>query len=198
MKTGLFSFFRLKSYVFRFSSPCYPSPSFQSYRLGDYAQALETYNTLLSTSNPALEEYSDIQTNIAATETNLNFIQSGFQSSIHSLPPHQRGQKLEEAPLPSLTQTHATATDTNVGATDVAADTQLKPKPPRKSRLPKGVVPGVTPPPDPERWIKKSERTRVEGHGRKKKAGGGGATQGSTATEHTTGKSGSSKGKKKK
>ncbi|KIM26933.1 hypothetical protein M408DRAFT_330302 [Serendipita vermifera MAFF 305830] len=171
-----------------------------SYRLGDYAVALETYNTLLSTSNPALEEYSDIQTNIAATDTNLNFLQTGFQSSIHSLPPNLRGQKLEEAPLPALTQTHVTTTDATAGVADANVDNQpAKPKPPRKSRVPKGVVPGVTPPPDPERWIKKSERTRVEGPGRKKKAGGGGATQGSTAPEQTSGKTGgSNKGKKKK
>lgn len=91
-------------------------------------------------------------------------------------------------------------TDASAGVPDANTDNQpLKPKPPRKSRVPKGVVPGVTPPPDPERWIKKSERTRVEGHGRKKKAGGGGATQGSTAPEHSGGKpAGSSKGKKKK
>jgi signal recognition particle subunit SRP72 len=171
----------------------------QSYRLGDYAQALDTYNTLLSTSNPALEEYSDIQTNIAATETNLNFLQTGFQSSIHSLPAHSRGQKLEDMPLPSLTHAHVTAKDSDANPGANAASAEIlppKPKPARKSRVPKGVVPGVTPPPDPERWIKKSERTRVEGHGRKKKAGGG-ATQGSTAPEQAK-SGGQNRGKKKK
>lgn len=61
----------------------------------------------------------------------------------------------------------------------------------RKSRVPKGVIPGVTPPPDPERWIKKSERTNVA-VGKKKK---GGATQGSTHVEQPKGGGG---GKKKK
>ena len=46
----------------------------------------------------------------------------------------------------------------------------------RKKRVPKGVIPGVTPPPDPERWLKKSERSSF-GSSRKRK-GGGGATQG--------------------
>jgi signal recognition particle subunit SRP72 len=87
--------------------------------------------------------------------------------------------------------------NTNPGAKDANADDQpRKPKTPRKSRVPKGVVPGVTPAPDPERWIKKSERTRVEGYGRKKKAGGG-ATQGSTAPEQAK-SGGQGKGKKKK
>lgn len=80
----------------------------------------------------------------------------------------------------------------------------------RMKRVPKGVVPGVTPPPDPERWIKKSERsTFTQGAGRRRKAGGGGggATQGSTAVEQpgATGAGAASshsakggKGKKKK
>lgn len=177
------------------------SPIFwQSYRLGEYARALDIYTTLLSTSNPALEEYSDIQTNIAATETNLTFLQTGFQSSIHSLPAHLRGQRLEDTPLPPLTQTHVTAIGANAGTGVNDANTENpppKPKSPRKSRVPKGIIPGVSPPPDPERWIKKSERTRVEGHGKKKK-GGGGATQGSTSAPQQAKPGGQSKGKKKK
>jgi signal recognition particle subunit SRP72 len=71
----------------------------------------------------------------------------------------------------------------------------------RLSRVPKGVVPGVTPPPDPERWIKKSERTNI-GHtaGKRRKAAGGGATQGSlaeTVSGHATKSSGAKHRKKK-
>ena len=47
----------------------------------------------------------------------------------------------------------------------------------RTKRVPKGVVPGVSPPPDPERWLKKSERTTYA-HGKKRRGAGGGATQG--------------------
>lgn len=79
------------------------------------------------------------------------------------------------------------------------------------SRVPAGVVPGVTPPPDPERWLKKSERSTF-GMGRKRKgAGGGGATQGSSALDIQSGapggavsghagksSGGGGKGKKKK
>jgi signal recognition particle subunit SRP72 len=72
-------------------------------------------------------------------------------------------------------------------------------------RLPKGVVLGVTPPPDPERWLKKSERTNFGQRRRKGGAGGGGggATQGSAAdvpaaVESGKGGSGNAKGKGKK
>ncbi|PVG00414.1 hypothetical protein CPB86DRAFT_782756 [Serendipita vermifera] len=170
-----------------------------NYRLGRYAEALEIYNDLLASSSPSLEEYSDIQTNILATETNLNFLQSGFLTAIHQLPPLPRGQTLEDTPLPSLNPTHGHSVAEVAAATEVDAQPP-KPKPPRKSRVPKGVIPGVTPPPDPERWIKKSERTQVQtgGHGKKKKAGGG-ATQGSTvAVEQGQKSGGGGKGKKKK
>jgi signal recognition particle subunit SRP72 len=75
----------------------------------------------------------------------------------------------------------------------------------RARRVPEGVVPGVTPPPDPERWLKKSERSTFQ-QARGKRKGGGGATQGivegvggSTTGGH--GRSGAhahGKGKKKK
>jgi signal recognition particle subunit SRP72 len=79
------------------------------------------------------------------------------------------------------------------------------PKKVRMSRVPKGVIPGVTPPPDPERWLKKSERSTF-GQGKKKKGaggGGGGATQGSVETPTPAGRTGTAptaknKGKKKK
>ena len=52
----------------------------------------------------------------------------------------------------------------------------------RMKRVPKGVIPGVTPAPDPERWLKKSERTNYgQGNYRKRKGVGGGATQGAVA-----------------
>jgi signal recognition particle subunit SRP72 len=74
------------------------------------------------------------------------------------------------------------------------------------SRVPKGVVPGVTPPPDPERWLKKSERSTF-GQGRKRRGGGGGGgTQGSTVESAASGAAAggashsvkTGKGKKKK
>jgi len=73
----------------------------------------------------------------------------------------------------------------------------------RKKRVPKGVIPGVTPPPDPERWLKKSERTNTfTQSGKRRKAGGGGATQGIVEPTNTpstqSGKTGGVKGKKKK
>jgi signal recognition particle subunit SRP72 len=74
----------------------------------------------------------------------------------------------------------------------------------RKSRVPAGVTPGVTPPPDPERWLKKSERSTF-GLGKRRKGGSGGASQGVTPLDAATGptatntpKSSGVKGRKKK
>lgn len=92
------------------------------------------------------------------------------------------------------------AADKALVPTTAAATTPSKKT--RSSRVPKGVIPGVTPPPDPERWLKKSERTNflhnTGGKGRKK--GGGGATQGSlnTTAEATSGGKSGGKAKKKR
>lgn len=53
----------------------------------------------------------------------------------------------------------------------------IAPRKVRARRVPKGVVPGVTPPPDPERWLKKTERSTYHPG---KKRGRTGATQGFT------------------
>jgi signal recognition particle subunit SRP72 len=73
----------------------------------------------------------------------------------------------------------------------------------RKKRVPKGVIPGVTPPPDPERWLKKSERTNAFNQSGKKRKAGGGATQGivestSPPSTQTAKAGGGGKGRKKK
>jgi len=109
---------------------------------------------------------------------------------------------LESNPPPAL----PTAGSSNVpAAVTTEMDTGSKPpvKPVRKKRVPRGVIPGVTPPPDPERWLKKSERTNAFNQsGKKRKTGGGGATQGvveSTNPSTLSGKTGGGgKGKKKK
>lgn len=83
-------------------------------------------------------------------------------------------------------------------------NTKPIPKKVRMRRVPAGVIPGVTPPPDPERWIKKSERSTFN-LGRKRKGAGGGATQGA-AVDTVPAQSGvsnqpsksSGKGKKRK
>lgn len=77
----------------------------------------------------------------------------------------------------------------------------VKEKKVRTKRIPKSVVLGSTPLPDPERWLKKSERSTF-GMGKRKKAGGGGATQGSVESGPPGGASGGGKsggkGRKKK
>lgn len=104
---------------------------------------------------------------------------------------------IETAPPPqpssSITATIAAA---------VQAGPAVREKKVRTKRIPKGVVLGVTPPPDPERWLKKSERSTF-GQGKRRKAGGG-ATQGSAVDSGPAGgapghggKSGG-KGKRKK
>ena len=66
----------------------------------------------------------------------------------------------------------------------------------RARRVPKGVIPGVTPPPDPERWLKKSERSTFQQTLGKKK--GGGATQGIVDAGSTLTAGGQNKGGKAK
>jgi signal recognition particle subunit SRP72 len=60
----------------------------------------------------------------------------------------------------------------------------------RLRRVPKGITPGVTPAPDPERWIKKSERTSYQsGYGKKRRGAAGygaGATQGVSLERETS------------
>jgi len=117
-----------------------------------------------------------------AAQLHLDFLTSGYLRSLDSLPASVVNS-LETAPPPaapgSSTAIHSAAA---VSAQAPATVEPPKQKKTRISRVPKGVVPGVTPPPDPERWIKRSERSTFgQGQGRRRKTGGGGATQGSTA-----------------
>lgn len=113
---------------------------------------------------------------------------------------------IETAPPPAQHQSSsaAPAAATSVMLADKLAVAQSIKKV-RKSRVPAGVIPGVTPSPDPERWLKKSERSTF-GQGRRRKGpggGGGGATQGSASVDMASASAtqpvkSSSKGKKKK
>jgi signal recognition particle subunit SRP72 len=89
---------------------------------------------------------------------------------------HEAGldvSRLEAAP-PALTSASV------LPSVAAAATVQSAGRPVRKSRIPKHVVLGVTPPPDPERWLKKRDRAREVRKSKKgKKEGmGAGATQG--------------------
>lgn len=150
------------------------------------------------------EEQSDILTNLQASQSHLDFINTGFLRALDSLP-SSITSTLETAPPPHLLSMAVPQTS---DSTTVNASTGLNsrpvPKKVRMSRVPAGVIPGVTPAPDPERWLKKSERSTY-GQGKKRKGpGGGGATQGSasvdspvTTISHPS-KTGGGKGKKKR
>ncbi|KAJ7216746.1 hypothetical protein B0H12DRAFT_1154129 [Mycena haematopus] len=152
-----------------------------NYREGAYQAAFDIYNELLDSAPVSVpryttaEEQADILTNIQAASAHLDFINTNFLHSLDALTTTAQAQ-LEDAPPPTVAATHAP-----LAAVSAAPDSQAPPKE-RKVRLPKGVVLGVTPPPDPERWLKKSERSTF-GQRRRKGAGGGGggATQGSAA-----------------
>ncbi|PCH35501.1 hypothetical protein WOLCODRAFT_139916 [Wolfiporia cocos MD-104 SS10] len=164
-----------------------------AYREGGYQSAFDLYNTLLDTAEPHSEEHADILTNLSAAQAHLDFVTSGFQASLASLP-SDVADTLESAPPP--------AAHPLVSATYVPSVADAKPTPrekkPRARRIPKGVVLGVTPLPDPERWLKKSERSSAHAHGKKRGRGaGGGATQGIVENVPTSGAGGSAKGKKK-
>lgn len=167
-----------------------------AYREGSYQAAFDLYNQLLDTSEPSSDEHADILTNLEAAQKHLEFIESGYLRALDDLPASVTGD-LESAPPPQPPS--AAATLANALASQDAGAAK-KEKKVRLKRVPKGVVLGVTPPPDPERWLKKSERSTFNTGGKRKK-GGGGATQGiveSSAPAASHGGKGGSKGKKKK
>ena len=117
--------------------------------------------------------------------------------------PNSIASTLESAPPPVLFQ--STSVLASVEEPAKKPETGEITKKVRAKRVPKGVVPGVSPLPDPERWLKKSERTTYT-QGKKRRGAGGGATQGATvgaetvpvSTTHGGRASGKGKGGKKK
>ncbi|KAJ8501684.1 hypothetical protein ONZ51_g433 [Trametes cubensis] len=172
-----------------------------AYRQGSYQSAVDLYNQLLDTAEPDSEEQSDILTNLEAAQKHLDFIESGFLHALDALPT-SISNSLQTAPPPQQQPATALASvaAASAPARDAADDATKRPKKVRMKRVPKGVVPGVTPPPDPERWLKKSERSTFANRRRR---GGGGATQGvveaagSGAGQSAKG-AGGPKGKRKK
>ncbi|KAG8952443.1 hypothetical protein FRC04_004503 [Tulasnella sp. 424] len=156
------------------------------YRQTDYEGAKEIYNELLDTIAEETEEHPDLLTNLNATQAHLDFLSSGYLAALNSL--DISVGVLEDTgapPLPGsgVTSSLSTALQQSKSTATTEA-TPAAPNPPRPSRLPKHVILGVTPMPDPERWLKKRERTTVQGGGRGGKKGrrkegmGVGATQG--------------------
>ncbi|KAI8978171.1 hypothetical protein BD414DRAFT_494772 [Trametes punicea] len=172
-----------------------------AYRQGSYQTAADLYNQLLDTAEPDSEEQSDILTNLEAAQKHLDFINSGFLHVLDALP-SAVSNSLLTAPPPQQQPVSALASVAAVSASapGSAEDAAKRPKKVRMKRVPKGVIPGVTPPPDPERWLKKSERSTFT---TKRRRGGGGATQGVVEPVGSVpgpgGKgAGSAKGKRKK
>ncbi|KAI6043520.1 hypothetical protein EDC04DRAFT_2562689 [Pisolithus marmoratus] len=173
-----------------------------NYRLGSYQTSLELYNELLETADPQSEEYSDVLTNLTASQKHLDFMNMGFLHALDGLPTSVVSA-IETLPPPTSHPTQVLLESHS------AQNKQSEEEPPvtrtkkvRMKRVPKGVIPGITPPPDPERWLKKSERSNYN-QGKKRKGVGGGATQGVVADNvhppPSAGRTGgTSKGKKKK
>jgi len=171
-----------------------------SYRQGSYQNAFDLYNQLLDTVESHSDEQADILTNLEAAQKHLDFVNSGFLHALDTLPASLT-KNLESNQPP--TQPTLSAPVSHLQIADVDAGREPLVKTVRKRRVPKGVVPGVTPPPDPERWLKKSERaSSFAQSGKRKKAGGGGAMQGtvesSSPVPSQAGKSGGGKAKRKK
>ncbi|KAK7691524.1 hypothetical protein QCA50_004923 [Cerrena zonata] len=174
-----------------------------NYRQGSYQKAFDLYNELLDTTEPDTEEHSDILTNLEAAQKHLDFINQDYLRSLDVLPASLTST-IESAPPPPPPQPSSAL---QAASSSAPFDEQKRPVAPKKvrvKRVPAGVVPGVTPPPDPERWLKKSERSTFHaGGGHKKRKGGGGATQGVVESVHPSSSGGSTpggkgKGKKKK
>lgn len=154
-----------------------------NYRQGNFQTAFDLYNQLLDTAEPQSEEHSDILTNLQASQKHLEFINTGYMRGLDDLPVSIR-TSLESAPPPqpaSLITAQIQAPGNLIHAEDSTPGKAVKKV--RMSRVPTGVIPGVTPPPDPERWLKKSERSTFAQGGRRRKGAGGGATQGSATPE---------------
>jgi signal recognition particle subunit SRP72 len=136
----------------------------------------------------------------------MDFINKDFLRALDSLPTSVT-TSLESShppiqPSASIATTHILPT---IVSGDPPNDIAKKVNKVRMGRVPAGVVPGVTPPPDPERWLKKSERSITLQGKRRKGGGGGGATQGSVESTPAGGAPPSrnvggshSKGKKRK
>ncbi len=141
-------------------------------------------------------------TNLQAAQKHLDFINNDYLRAIDALPATITSA-IETAPPPALASSIPTASSSSAQQPQPSAVPTEKPKKVRISRVPPGVTPGVTPPPDPERWLKKSERSTYN-QGRRRRGGGGGATQGSAASDvpvsggASAHKSGGGKGKRKK
>lgn len=126
------------------------------------------------------EEHTDILTNLTAAQKHLDFINTEYLRALDAALPTAVTSTLEMNPPPMHPSANIPATVIASSSAAPAPPAELPAKKPRASRVPKGVIPGVTPPPDPERWLKKTERSTF-GQGRKRRGGGGGGgTQGST------------------
>lgn len=124
------------------------------------------------------DEQADILTNLEAAQKHLDFVNTGFLHALDALPASVT-KDLENNPPPAQPTSSVAISEAPAGAAEIS--TKPAPKAVRKKRVPKGVTPGVTPPPDPERWLKKSERSTTFQVGKRRKAGGGGgATQGAS------------------
>ncbi|KAF9067953.1 hypothetical protein BDP27DRAFT_1383809 [Rhodocollybia butyracea] len=172
-----------------------------NYRLGNYQLAYDVYLQLLDSSDPSSEEHHDIQTNLDAAQTYLDFINSGYVEAMNA---SVSARDIENIPPPTLPST-SLATATAGPSTHKGPAVVEEKKKVRAKRVPKGVIPGVTPPPDPERWIKKSQRTTRPGKKSKvRDARSTGATQGFTTEPPPApivgniGGAGAAKGRKKK
>ncbi|KAG2090736.1 uncharacterized protein F5147DRAFT_724384 [Suillus discolor] len=147
-----------------------------SYRQGSYQSSLDIYNELLETADHSSDEHADILTNLPASQSHQDFITTTFMQAMSQLP-SSIASTLESAPPPVLSQPASILAPVEEPTKKPeAVETKKKL---RTKRVPKGIIPGVSPPPDPERWLKKSERTSYT-QGKKRRGAGGGATQGAT------------------
>ncbi|KAI5987625.1 hypothetical protein EDD15DRAFT_2292095 [Pisolithus albus] len=188
-----------------------------NYRQGSYQTSLELYSELLETADPVRfclsrvsthnihrcisqqsEEYSDVLTNFTASQKHLDFINTGFLHALDELPASVVSA-IETLPPPTSHPAQVAVESHSTLNKELEEEPVVtKAKKVRMKRVPKGVIPGVTPP-DPERWLKKSERSNYN-QGKKRKGIGGGTTQGVVADNAPppSGAGKTSKGKKKK
>jgi len=121
------------------------------YRNGMFEEAVNLYNELLDSCDINSEEYKDVENNLLAAQQRLEFETTGFKAPLHTID----AARLEELSPPtdippSVPADRIPASVTVPSNPPPGKAKQPKSKPQSKSKTAGG--------PDPERWIKKSER----------------------------------------
>ncbi|GAA5841696.1 hypothetical protein JCM11251_007058 [Rhodosporidiobolus azoricus] len=124
------------------------------YRLGDYEAARHAFDDLAATAEEESPETADLQANLAACTTQIDFL-SSVPSTLSSLNPPSI-EDLESRPLALVLPSSSTRKP--LASTSSAVSTGQEKKKRRARPLPARALDGSAPPPPEDRWIPKRQR----------------------------------------